>query len=212
MNAALILTPSDMRPFIGGHDHSVSHLVAGRNEFEPAIRHAVDAIFRDMQLISSDEAGLVSSYLDGIEEPLHELAHYGVSLFAIRIQGALKVKEGSAIPNWTRTHFLVVPTTGYFRIEGEDTRFHRFDPECATAISNLYASIRSGKNLTVRFDAKSLREEYENDVPWCEQCCLSESLAPMRRYSMPPEARLFINAARTLLHYLDDKISDESGT
>ncbi|MCL5098868.1 MAG: hypothetical protein M1608_15310 [Candidatus Omnitrophica bacterium] len=66
MNAAVISTPTDMRPFVGGHDHAVPHLVFFREEYEPTIRHLVDAIFQDMQYIGADEAELVSSYLDGI--------------------------------------------------------------------------------------------------------------------------------------------------
>ena len=62
---------------MGGHDHAVSHLVSFRDEFEPTIRHAVDAVFEDMRYISSDETELVSSYLDSIAEPLQELKHYG---------------------------------------------------------------------------------------------------------------------------------------
>lgn len=176
MNAAIISTPSDMRPFVGGHDHAVSHLVSFRDEFEPTIRHAVDAIFQDMQYIGSNETELVSSYLDGITEPLQELKRYGVSILAMSTRGTAKFDNGSTIPNWVRTHFLVVPALGYFKAEGEGKKIHHFDPGCRVAMSDLNESLHKGKGLSTRVDAQSVREEHENDVPWCEQCCLNEMI------------------------------------
>lgn len=177
MNAAMISTPTDMRSFVGGHDHAVPHLVSFKEDFEPAIRHAVDTIFQDMQYISSDEPELVSSYLDGIAEPLQKLKRYRVSILAMSTRGTMKMENGATIPNWVRTYFLVIPTLGYFKTEGENKKFHHFDPACRSAMSDLNESVRSGKGLSTRLDALSIREEFENDAPWCEHCCLNEMIA-----------------------------------
>jgi len=177
MNAAIISTPTDMRTFVGGHDHSVSYLVSLNAQYEPTVRHLVDEIFQDMQYISSDETELVSSYLDGINEPLQELKRYGVSILGISTRGTITRDDRSTIPNWMRTYFLVVPTSGYFKMDGVNNNLHHFDPGCHAAMSELNESIRKGNGLTVLLDVQTIREEYENDVPWCEQCCISEMIA-----------------------------------
>ena len=177
MNAAIILTPTDMRPFVGGHDHAVSHLVSIRPEFEPTVRHLVDTIFQDMQYISADETELVSSYLDEITEPLQELKRYGVSILAMSTRGTVKRDDGSSIPNWVRTYFLIVPALGYFRIEADGKKFHHFDAGCRVAMSDLGEAMRKGTDLSTRLDAQTIREEHEKDVPWCEKCCLNEMIA-----------------------------------
>ena len=69
-------------------------------------------------------------------------------------QGTMKLDNGSAIPNWLRTHFLVVPTSGYFRTEGDSRKFHHFDPACRVAMSNLNEYVRAGKGLSTRLDAQ----------------------------------------------------------
>ena len=166
-----------MRPFLGGHDHAVSHLVSFRDEYEPTIRHLVDAIFQDMQYIGADEAELVSSYLDGITEPLQELKRHGVSILGISTRGTMKFDNGSTIPNWIRTYFFIVPTLGYFKVEADGKKFHHFDTGCRAAMSDLSKAMRKRTGLSTRLDAQLIREEHENNVPWCEHCCLNEMIA-----------------------------------
>ncbi len=177
MNAAIISTPTDMRPFVGGHDQAVSHLVSFNDEYEPTVRHLLDAIFQDIQYISADETELVSSYLDDIAEPLQELKRYGASILALRTRVTMKLDNGSAIPNWVRTYFLIVPTLGYFRVEGDAKKFHHFDAGCRAAMSDLAETMRKGTGLSTWLDAQLIREEHENSVPWCEHCCLNEMIA-----------------------------------
>jgi len=176
MNATIILTPTDMRQFVGSA-FSVHYLVSLKEEFEPTIRHAVDEIFQEMQYIESDESDLISIYLDGIAKPLQELKRHGISILALSTQGTMKLKNGAMIPNWVRTYFFVVPTPGYFIVEGENKKFHHFDPACRAAMSDLNELVRAGKVLNGRLDAQSIREEYENNVPWCEYCCINEMIA-----------------------------------
>lgn len=177
MNAAIISTPTDMRPFVSGHEHAVSHLISFNDEYEPTVRHLVDAIFQDMQYISADETELVSSYLDDIAEPLQELKRYGVAILAMSTRGTLKCGNGSTVPNWVRTYFLVVPALGYFRVEADGKKFHHFDAGCRAAMADLSEAMRKGTGLSTRLDAQLIREEHENNVPWCEHCCLNEMIA-----------------------------------
>jgi len=174
MYAVIIKTPTDMRPFIDGHDYSVSYLVSLNEVFEPDIRHTIDSIFGDLQDISSDEAGLVSSYLEEITEPLQKIKSFCLSIFAIRAQFVMKMHDGSIVPNWTRTNFLIIPAVGYFKSEGENKKFHHFDPACELAVRDLHEALREGKNITTYVDSQTIQRDLKNDTPWCELCCRDE--------------------------------------
>jgi hypothetical protein len=178
MNAALIVTPTDMRGFVGSHDSVVSQLGPLKPELEPTMRHAVDAIFhQDLQYIGADEPQLVSCYLDDIAKPLETLREHGMAILAISSKGTYKFLNGASMPNWTRTYFLIVPTLGYFRVQQEGRRVHRFCPSCDVAMSDLLQAAKSEEGIGIYVLAKPILEEFQNDVPWCESCCLNEIIS-----------------------------------
>ena len=176
MNAAIISTPTDMRPFVGGHEHAVTQLVSFNSEFEPTIRHLVDRIFHDIGYISADETDLVNCYLDSIEDPLQELNRFGLSILALSTRGTMTLDSGSTIQNWMRTYFLLIPTSGYFQVDTDGARFHHFDAKCRSAMSDLLDAMRMETDVNVRLAPHLIREEHENNVPWCELCCLTEMI------------------------------------
>ena len=94
----MIVTPTDMRSFVGSHDMVMSHLISLPPEVEPTIRHAIDAVFQELPYIG-DEPDLVSCYLEGITEPLEALRNSGIGIFAINTRGTIKMADGSSMPN-----------------------------------------------------------------------------------------------------------------
>lgn len=193
MEAAIIATPTDMRPFVGSHDCVRLELAKAEPEFEPEMRHAVDALLSDLQYIGADDQDLVSSYLDGVGEPLQTLRELGVSVLGIKTSGTLTLSDGNTVPNWTRCYVITAPTLAYFQIDGTNKRFHRFAPACSTAMSDLLDAAR-GKDVGIRvsLNVHVLRHMLENNVPWCETCCLEESLgiADGRTLVQQPELRV----------------------
>lgn len=177
MIAGLITTPTEMRSFIGSHDASVSYLVTFTPESEPIIRHAGDAIFDDLQYIDAGDSGLVSSYLDSIAEPLDTLRTHGVAILAISIKGKMKLHNDSIIDNWERTYFFIVSILGYFRVKDNAKNVHCFSPSCDKAMRDLLDAAEHNKKIAVWLQAKLIRDTFENDVPWCADCCLPEMIA-----------------------------------
>ncbi|MCL5098869.1 MAG: abortive infection family protein [Candidatus Omnitrophica bacterium] len=89
----------------------------------------------------------------------------------------MKLDNGSAVPDCIRTYFFIVPTLGYFRVEADGKKFHHFDAGCRAAMSDLSEAMRKKTGLSTKLDAQLIREEHENDVPWCEHCRLDEMIS-----------------------------------
>jgi hypothetical protein len=177
VNIAVVRNPTEMRPFVGGHAHSVSYAVTLSDDVEPTVRTLVDRIFSDVEYISADEPGLVSAYLDGVSEPLRELQRYGLSILAVSETGTYRFDDGSTMRNWVTNFFLVIPTLGYFRLDREGSEVHRFDPGCCSVASDLSEAMRSNVGMRVWPKPEAIREQYEDAVAWCINCCLAEALA-----------------------------------
>ena len=174
-SAHIIETPSDFRDTLGGMSYQYDLPLKPPASIEPDIRHAIDAIFSDLQYISKDEPELVRCYLDGIEEPLQSLSSFGLMLFALVSSGTCHLGDGKQIPNWTSIHYFIVPSQAYFAL-GRDLSqtVHRFDPTCDSAISALVSVSQKSAPFTVYGSKEPVRTAHEGAVPWCVSCCLSE--------------------------------------
>jgi hypothetical protein len=185
--AFLIRTPTDFERAMASDagDYVKAPLVTPRPELEEDLRHALDGIFNDLQYVDRGDGELFASYLDGIKGPLDDLHRLGLTLFALVTHGSLTLGDHftlgapkqRTIPNWSRTYYLVVPENGFFRIgEDVDGTVHRFSPNCTTAIAALADASEKQTGITVWFKADRVRVSLEGDVPWCQQCCLDESM------------------------------------
>lgn len=181
----LIRTPTDFEQTIGGmHSYSKVPLVSPPPEIEPQFRRALDDIFEDLPYIDSSEPGLVSSYLNSIEDPLRTLHELGFSLFALVTRSTLTLPDsplGSPsqrqIPNWRQINYLVVPLNGFFRL-GMDTQetVHTFSPQCQLAVATLAKATQKQMPVIVWGSATIVRAELEGKVPWCQECCLEQAI------------------------------------
>ena len=173
MQAALITTPTEMRPFIGTHSSSVLHLIRPTTDIEPAVRLAVDGVFRDLEYVEQEfrDMGL---YLQGIEEPLAALRNLGVGLFAIEVTGTMGLEGGESITGWSHTYFLVVPIGGFFWAQDGSGHVHRFSAACRTAVADLLKAAKGNSPISIRIHADQIRAQFERAAPWCDRCCLDE--------------------------------------
>jgi hypothetical protein len=173
-SAVLIETPTDFRETLGGHTHEIHTLVRPTGDAEPVFRAAFDAIFGDLVYISIHEPEIVGAYLNGIEQPLRDLGGLGCALFAIVTRGTMTFAD-KKIPNWLNTHYFVIFKGSYFAV-GDDLRHpvHRFDPSCEAAVHDL-AHVCSERGEVRPFrDKQRVLESYEDNVPWCSECCIDE--------------------------------------
>lgn len=174
MHAALVTTPTDMRPFVGGHDYVLAHLVPLDPCIEPTIRRVVDDVFTDLCYIG-DDPDLVSTYLESISGALETLREHGLAILAINTRGTYKLDDGQSISNWIRTYFDIVPALGYFRVQADNARVHRFAPACDAAMADLLqAAKKEGSRLAIWSVPILIQARFHNDVPWCDQCCSGE--------------------------------------
>jgi hypothetical protein len=185
--AYLIRTPSDFERAMGSDtgDFVKVPLISPAPEVEEDFRHALDGIFTDLQYVDRGDIELFASYLDGIKGPLDDLHRLGLALFALVTHGKLTLPDHPTlgapaqrtIPNWSRTYYLVVPQNGFFRIgEDVDGTVHRFSSDCATAVTALAKAAEQQTRITVWFSAERVRVSLERDVPWCQRCCLDQSI------------------------------------
>jgi hypothetical protein len=176
MHASLISTPTDMRPFVGCHDSSLTYLVNLDSETEPAVRHAIDGIYQDFPYVGGDN-DLVAAYLTGIEKELSTLPELGTALLALSTTGTARSAGGSDMAGWTRTHFIVAPAEGYFQLlDNDEASVYRFDAACDQAMHDLANAATSGKRMYTWNVLPGVSRTLGHEIPWCRTCCLAEAL------------------------------------
>ena len=81
------------------------------------------------------------------------------------------------ISEWSRTYYLVVPANGFFRIgEDVDGTVDRFSPDCSKVVTALAEAAEKKTPIAIWWSAERVRVALERDVPWCQQCCLDQSI------------------------------------
>ena len=63
---------------------------------------------------------------------------------------------------------------GYFRVQSDAKRVHRFLHSCKEAVSDLLEAARSEKAISTWFNAGPISQIFEQDIPWCKECCFEE--------------------------------------
>lgn len=169
--AHLVRTPTDFRRAMAD-TYTVTLFTPGdpHPALEPFVRHAMDAIFDDLQDIDQHDRGMVSAYLDGIQAPLAELDAMGLAVFALLSPARL---DGMEV---THGRYLVIPRDGRFQAgEGTAGPVHRFDPRCEAAVADLARGLIGKAGVMLCANKAGAEMAYERRVPWCLDCCLDDA-------------------------------------
>ena len=169
-----IRTPTDLRPAIGSHASTINWLLPPDAEVERIIRHAVDAIMTDLQYIGHDDADLISSYLDSIEEPLNELSSVGFSLsYAI---GSGPAKWGEvAFDDWRTAYFVVSESPLVFAAMADDQPSLLHLMNCCNATKEQIV-LQKGEGIFALRRGFVPPEWFEVESYWCAECWIAMSL------------------------------------
>lgn len=163
----LVTTPLAFRDTIG-LSHSVSTWFEASPDREPGIRRTIATIFDDLPYIDSAEPGMMSTYLEGIEEPLRRLrVDFGLALFAVTRTRSLRTASGQAAIPWPETSYIVAtPSCAFLTTEG---LAHLLSGECPDAA----AAIVGGQASRAWISLAALEAAYEGSVAWCPRCALT---------------------------------------
>ncbi len=180
--AWLVRSPLDFKKTMGGHLYDWHILPSLDPRIEPLVRRTAENIFKDLVDISLDEEGLVASYLDGIEPELEVLDEMGFMIFALETSGTWH-SEGPlgkvAVPNMKRVTYLITVKNSYFRIGREiapEHLVHRFDANCEAAVREIASALGKQETIGSFYSKNAVLTAHEQNVPWCQQCCLNEQL------------------------------------
>lgn len=165
-----IRTPTDFGQVMA-QSHSVAHWYAATVEWEPEIRQTLALVFDDLPYISADEPGMVSSYLEGIEDPMRRLGELGLQLFAIPTTRTVGVRttDGMQPLEMTYTAFVVAAPSTVFRAGGDGGLAHMLAAGCPEAAADAVA-----ETPTKWWHSPAVAEQdLEGSVPWCPRCAMA---------------------------------------
>ncbi len=169
----VIKTPTDFEPTINSYSYTIHKLFQVPPDIEPAIRHILDAIFNDLPYISSDEPGLIATYLDAITEPLVKLIEFELQLGAVNTTGKMNIPAGTLdseedieVP-WTQTHYFIAINPCFYRPSGDD-HVHILGVKCQGERTLLL----EGTEIRHWASHESVEQAFEGIVPWCDTCFL----------------------------------------
>lgn len=131
------------------------------------------------QAATTDETGIVSTYLDSIAAPLHELYALGFQVVAVLTHGRYAVpaasgRAGFAFRPVDMADYLVAPDPCYFRpCEAQFADpVHRLGAECveghAAIVTTGPRTVEKAFNIWVSRGV--LERDFERAVPWCATC------------------------------------------
>jgi len=163
-----IRTPTDIRRVVGCHSSTVNWLIPGVPAIEGAVRRAVDAILCDLQYVDHDDAALLSSYLESIEEPLSDLAETGFTLSYALSTGTYTTGE-IRIENWTNLAFVVSEFPLIFSCSEEAVRpsLHIAN-SCELTERRLI--LAEGEGVIVFSRQAVLADWFDCEELWCKAC------------------------------------------
>jgi hypothetical protein len=163
-----IRTPTDFGKTMS-LSHSVEHWYAATPEWEPEIRQTLAQIFDDLPYISADEPGMVTVYLEGIEEPIRRLTELGLQIFAIPTTRTMGIgtADGPQRMEMTYTAFIAAPPTVVFR--AGDGLAHLLAGGCPDAATEAVSDApkRAWGSPAV------IEQDLEGSVPWCPRCAMT---------------------------------------
>ena len=166
-----ILTPFDFGQTLSDL-FQVEYFYIPSSDKESFFRKICEDIFDDLQYIDSQDPLIVSAYLDTIKEPLEKLKELGLQIIAIR----RKVKVVQLRVVMDETLYIVAPDPCYFQVysDSEQKLVHKLGVEnCKEAEKDLSA-LKRGDIVFRWFSSLEVEQYFENKVPWCNFCLLSE--------------------------------------
>jgi hypothetical protein len=142
------------------------HFLAIPEAMEPKVRRAWDDIFADFTYIEPhDEPGLISLYLESIEEPLSDLRALGMQVVYLTSRGSM-----SGTP-MGMTDFLIAPTPCHFREEGDSSALvHLLGAPC----DGHRAFFSEGVAVALWLSTEAVEQSFEHSgAPWCVTCSMA---------------------------------------
>jgi hypothetical protein len=167
----VLTTPTAFRATLGTDDHIVNTWLPDLPaEVERDLRHARSAIFDDRAYIDADQPDMVSSYLDGIEEPLRVITGHGYQLAGIVTRGVAVMPEGERIAA-SRCVYVLATDPCLFRIADAEGPLvvHRLGVECdgaAALTDDAHGAVKA-------WTPDDALVDFEGAIPWCSTCALS---------------------------------------
>jgi hypothetical protein len=142
------------------------HFLGIPDGIEPDVRRAWDGVFADFTYIApNDEPGLISSYLESIEEPLRNLRAVGMQLVYLTSRGSMGETPMGM------TDFFVAPTPCYFRAESDSSSLvHLLGAQCDG--HRVFLVEGAGVRLWPSSDAVEQSFEHRG-APWCVTCSMA---------------------------------------
>lgn len=169
MDVWSIRTPTDLR---GAFAHAArAHFVAVPDELETEAREAWDEIFEDFQLMEPDvdPPGLISSYLEGVAEPLARLQQLGLQLVAVKTSGTIEILGMTT--HGTQTDFILAPRPLWFR-RGEAGAVHLLGARCLEGHKAFTGN--DGEAVHLWRSSEAVDVSFEQSTPWCATCAIGE--------------------------------------
>jgi hypothetical protein len=135
---------------------------------------------------TTDEMGVVSSYLDSIAAPLEELYALGFQVVAVLTHGRCAVPTpsggtGFAVRPVDMADYLVAPDPCYFRPCDEEfgAPVHKLGAGC---VQGHAAIVTTGprtveKAFSIWVSRAILERDFERAVPWCPTCQRADASA-----------------------------------
>lgn len=153
-----------------GLSHQVSQWFEATPALEPEIRQTIAAMFDDLPYISTDEPGMLSAFLDGVEEPLRKLwEEFGLGVFAVQQMMSQPPIEGAGGPpmRWPHTIFIVAaPSTAVLDANGSAHLVRAGCEGLATSVAQDLVR-RAWPSPSV------LELQLEGSANWCPTCMLA---------------------------------------
>jgi hypothetical protein len=170
--ALLVRTPAELRETIGGREFIQTLLIAPPPDIEGEIRAALAEVFNDLPSVAPNRPESLEPYIARITPALRDLHGHGLAILALMLDDPRPPAGGEGAGRWWRTHYLVVPAEGFFRVGTDDWDIvHRFDVLCEGAITDLASAAAEKTQINVWGSDVPIRQELEGVVPWCGGCC-----------------------------------------
>jgi hypothetical protein len=166
VHVVAIRTPSDFRSTLDADGSSVTICIQPAPHIEPEIRRHIDEIFDDRSYISgNDPPDMISTYLDGIAEPLAWLEDVG-----LRVTAIMREREGNQLG--IAAYYVHTPESAY-SVKGAEpgaVQVHVFGPACAGAQALGRADQAA---FTLWPSRAAVEQAFEGRVPWCDDCFMA---------------------------------------
>lgn len=173
MQLTRVRTATDFERTMGAGAMSLRKLVQTTPETDRDFRRVVDAIFADIELIDSEEPGMLRCFLDGVADPLDELYGMGYSVQHTRAHASYTMVGATDKVSVPLAVYFIAPEPCYFawpHEEGGIGAIHVLGA-CPDATRRLALTEETGIHL---LHSRMAIETFipEEDRRWCPVCAL----------------------------------------